>query len=205
MNWETLLCLGDSITFGARSYLGYPEICGSVLEKKLEKKWNVINHATNGFTTIDLVRSLNPELISYKQVFPSLISIMIGTNDIKNKTAISDFEIAYRQLLVKATLFSVNNNIVCLKIPRFTNKVFYPYHYDMNTKVKEFNLLIEKLAAEHGCRHFELNLSDDDFYDGVHFSSKGSTTAGHQLASYILKDKGFENFTDLSEITLSAD
>ena len=67
MNWETLLCLGDSITFGARSYFGYPEIAGNILEEKLSKSWNIINHSTNGFTTIDLIRSLNPVLTNYKQ------------------------------------------------------------------------------------------------------------------------------------------
>ena len=38
MNWETLLAFGDSITYGARSYLGYPEICGDILGGKLDKK-----------------------------------------------------------------------------------------------------------------------------------------------------------------------
>ena len=85
MNWETLLSFGDSITFGARSYLGYPEICGDLLGKKLQKQWHVINHATNGFTTMDLLRSINPMLSNYKASYASLITVMIGTNDIKNK------------------------------------------------------------------------------------------------------------------------
>ncbi|NQV02922.1 MAG: hypothetical protein HQ542_09770 [Bacteroidia bacterium] len=53
MNWETLISFGDSITIGARSYLGYPEICGDLLENILNKDWHVINHARNGFTTIN--------------------------------------------------------------------------------------------------------------------------------------------------------
>src|SRR5436190_23929773 len=104
MNWETLLSLGDSITFGARSYLGYPEICGDILGKKLDKNWHVINHSTNGFTTINLVRSLNSEMESYKNCYPSIITVMIGTNDIKMNVSIENFKIAYKQLITKLRL-----------------------------------------------------------------------------------------------------
>lgn len=41
MNWETLLCMGDSITIGSRSYLGYPEYAGHYLSTETNKKWNV--------------------------------------------------------------------------------------------------------------------------------------------------------------------
>jgi lysophospholipase L1-like esterase len=197
MNWETLLCFGDSITFGARSYLGYPEICGNILEKKLSKAWNIINHATNGFTTIDLIRSLDPVLNNYKAEFPSIITIMIGTNDVKNKTSLEDFSIAYSQIIVKARLIAVNNNIVLLKIPRFTKKVFYPYHFNMNETIMKYNEIIERLGKQNDIRTLALDLDDDDFFDGVHFSLKGSLTTGKQLASFILKDKGFEDSADL--------
>jgi lysophospholipase L1-like esterase len=198
MNWETLLCLGDSITFGARSYFGYPEIAGNILEENLSKNWNIINHSTNGFTTIDLIRSLSPVAPIYKQEFPSIITIMIGTNDIKNKTSIKDFTIAFKQVIVKAKLMSINNNIVIFNIPRFTNQVFYPYNFEMNTEVSRFNKVIETLSKENGLRTIDLILEDDDFFDGVHFSTKGSLSAGTQLAKFILKDKGFENTSDMS-------
>jgi len=198
MNWETLLCLGDSITFGARSYFGYPEITGNILEKKLSKKWNIINHSTNGFTTIDLIRSLNSVIYNYKQEFPSIITIMIGTNDIKNKTSIENFTIAYKQIIVKAKLMAINNNIVTFKIPRFTNQVFYPYNFEMNAEVSNFNNIIEALSKENGLRTIDLSLEDDDFFDGVHFSTKGSISAGKQLARFILKDKGLENTSNMS-------
>lgn len=198
MNWETLLCLGDSITFGDRSYFGYPEIAGSILEEKLSKNWNIINHSTNGFTTIDLIRSLNPLTTLYKEEFPSLITIMIGTNDIKNKTSLEDFKIAYSQIILKAKLMSVNNNIILFKIPQFTQKVFYPYHFEMNDTVKLFNKIIEELASANNLRTLQLELNDDDFFDGVHFSPTGSETAAKQLANFILKDKGFESTSDMS-------
>ena len=197
MNWETLLSFGDSITFGARSYLGYPEICGDILAKMLDKKWHVINHSTNGFTTIDLVRSINPMLANYKSSYPSLITVMIGTNDIKTNVSLNEFRVAYSQLIIKLKLLSIGNNILLIKIPRFTQKVFYPYNYAMNNQVNIFNICIEQIAKENNLRCFECDLADDDFYDGVHLNAKGSNTVANQLSTYILKDKGIEGTSNM--------
>jgi lysophospholipase L1-like esterase len=191
MNWETLLSFGDSITFGARSYLGYPEICGNILEKKLDKNWHVINHSTNGFSTMDLVRSINPMLENYRSSYPSIITVMIGTNDIKEHVGVNDFRIAYKQLIIKLKLLAINNNILLIKIPRLTQKVFYPYNFSMNEKIKEFNSCIELLSLENSLRCFDIDFADDDFFDGVHLNERGCNTAAVQLSDLILKDKGF--------------
>lgn len=198
MNWETLLCFGDSITFGARSYLGYPEICGNILQKTLQKNWNVINHSTNGFTTIDLVRSIDGNYANMQNVFPSIISVMIGTNDIKAVTEPEEFEIAYNLLITKLKLLAVNNNILILKIPGFTNKVFYPYTYSMNTRISIFNESIKRIADRNEIKCIELIFGENDFFDGVHLNSQGCFTAAHQLALHILKDKGIESTSVVS-------
>lgn len=198
MNWETLLSFGDSITFGARSYLSYPEICCDILSNKMNKSWHIVNHATNGFTTIDLCRSINPQLNNYKVLFPSIITVMIGTNDIKMNVNLEEFRIAYQQLIVKLKLLSVNNNIIVIKIPRITTNVFYPYNFSMNKKIIEFNGCIEELCKENSLRYIEFNFLDDDYYDGVHLNPKGCRTSGYQLANLILKDKGIETSSDMS-------
>ena len=192
------MSFGDSITFGARSYLGYPELCGDLLGKKLDKSWQVINHAVNGYTTIDLVRSIDPNLDNFRNCYPSIITVMIGTNDIKNDVSTENFMIAYRQLIVKLRLLSVGNNILLLKIPRFTRQVFYPYNFAMNERVSEFNQYIEELAVMNSLRTFGFRFEDDDFFDGVHLNEKGGHTAAIQLAGLILKDKGVESTPGLS-------
>ncbi len=198
MNWETLLSFGDSITLGARSYLGYPEICGDILGKHLGKNWHVINHSTNGFTTMDLVRSIDPVLSNYKNCFPGIITVLIGTNDIKNRVKADDFIIAYRQLITKLRLIAVNDNIILIRIPRFTQKVFYPYNFSMNDQIITFNAAIEDLGTENGLRCFDFIFSEDDYFDGVHLSPKGCHTAANQLSGLVLKDKGIENTAGLS-------
>ncbi len=198
MNWETLLSFGDSITFGARSYLGYPDICGDILGKKLEKHWHVINHSANGFTTMDLIRSIDPMLGNLKNSYPSIITVMIGTNDVKENISLDNFTIAYKQLIVKLRLMSVNNNIILFKLPPFTQKVFYPYNFSMNDQIMEFNVRIGELAKENMLRTYEFEFDEDDFFDGVHLNEKGCRTAAIQLTELILQDKGIESTPNLS-------
>jgi len=97
MNWETMLAWGDSITIGARSYLSYAEYAGNFLQKETKKHWHTPVHAVCGFTASDLNRSLTPELASQKSLSPSLLTLMIGTNDLKSPTDPELFRIAYRQ------------------------------------------------------------------------------------------------------------
>lgn len=192
MNWETLICFGDSITAGARSYLGYPEYAGNLLTGKLNKDWNIINYSANGLTTIGLVRSVNEQLSSLRCYDASMISVLIGTNDLKENITQEEFSIAYSQLVVKLKLICSSNHIVLIKIPRFIAGIMYPYHINMNEKLDQFNSVIEDIARKQKLKLFEFNISSEDFFDGVHLNESGSRKCGSQLAQFILSDKGIE-------------
>lgn len=185
LNWETLLCLGDSITIGARSYMGYPEYTGAILENKTQKKWNVINHAVSGYTTIDLLRYVDSSWSHLQQTNPEVVTIMIGTNDIKTNTKDSDFEIAYKLLVVKAKLLQKNSNIILFEIPQLENGVMLPYTIDMNSRIDSFNSIIERIAEEEGLMMHKFNQKEEYFYDGVHLNNQGSASWGDQLAEFI--------------------
>lgn len=190
MNWETLICFGDSITAGARSYLGYPEYAGHVLSAHLKKEWNIINYSANGLTTIGLVRSVNEKFHSLNSFNASMVSVLIGTNDLKENITAEEFEIAYSQLLVKLKLICKSNHILLIKIPQLPAGVMYPYHFNMNEKISLFNGVIETIAKKHHLKVFEFNISGDHFFDGVHLNEAGSKVCGTQLANFILRDKG---------------
>ena len=190
MNWETLICFGDSITAGARSYLGYPEYAGDALKKNLNKEWNIINYSANGLTTIGLVRSVNEKFSSLKSFDPSMISVLIGTNDLKENITEEEFRIAYSQLVVKLKLICKNNHIVLIKIPNLPAGVMYPYHFNMNEKIILFNNVIGQIASEQDLKVFEFDIPNDHFFDGVHLNESGSKLCGSQLAKFILLDKG---------------
>jgi|SRR5450432_1119513 len=189
MNWETILCLGDSITIGSRSYMGYPEYCGSILSKRTNKFWNVINHATAGFTTIDLCRSVSNNVANLKVFNPEIVTIMIGTNDLKRNTTASEFEIAYQQLLIKAKIINQNSNITLIEIPDLKEGVMLPYTLLMNNNVRIYNEIIRELATKMGARSIFISTELDDFFDGVHLNESGSKKWGMKLANMLVSER----------------
>ena len=193
MNWETYIAFGDSITIGARTYLGYPELVGNTLSIRLSKKWNVINHSVSGFKAIDLARYIDTHLSSLKEHKASVTSILIGTNDIKEKTDIEDFKIALNQIIIKSKLLTINKNVIIFAIPKFHKGIMYPYSIDMNETITGFNRVISQLAEEHEIRFVELNHTEKDFLDGVHLNRTGIETFANQISRYILRDKGIDH------------
>lgn len=187
MNWETLLCVGDSITIGSRSYLGYPEYCGNQLSIETNKIWNVYNHAVAGYTTVDLMRSIDQNLSNIKSCKPEIATILIGTNDLKRNTSLDTFRIVYEQLITKVLLIVGNNNIVLIEIPKLMEGVMLPYRLDMNLLVDEYNIIINSIAKQRNLLVCKLDTKQDDFYDGVHLNDKGSKMVGNQIAENILK------------------
>jgi lysophospholipase L1-like esterase len=187
MNWETLLSLGDSITIGSRSYLGYPEYCGNFLSNETKKNWNVINHAVAGYTTIDLCRSIDKVYFNLKNAKPDIGTILVGTNDLKSKTSPKIFKISYEQLVTKLRLILGNNNIILIEIPKLINGVMLPYTIGMNELVEEYNKIIFSIAQENGLMYVKLEYKADLFFDGVHLNELGSEVVGKQISNYILK------------------
>ncbi|MEP7146351.1 MAG: SGNH/GDSL hydrolase family protein [bacterium] len=192
MNWETLMCFGDSITIGARSYCGYPEYACDYLESELGNKWNVINQAKSGYTAMDLHRDISNNFSNLSAFTPSIVTVLIGTNDIKNNTSEQDFKIAYNQVIIKAKLIAMKQNVLMIKIPHLPVKVMYPYNFKMNEKITEFNDLLSALAIDHNVRITDFSISEEDLFDGVHLNNTGSRNFGRQLAQYILLDKGID-------------
>jgi len=190
MNWETILFLGDSLTFGARSYLGYPERCGALLSDKLAKDWNVVNHATNGFTAIDLARSMDGNYVSLASQTPVISFILIGTNDAKTGTSNENYTIALEQIIVKSKLLTLNANVRVLKIPQLAKGVAYPFDTEMNIRIHEYNQIIDVLAAKHGIKSVAIELDDAHFYDGIHFNEAGILVFAEGVAHSILKERG---------------
>lgn len=190
MNWETYIAYGDSITIGARTYLGYPELVGNSLSNHLSKQWNVINHAVSGYKAIDLCRYIDKYYSILKDQQSSISTILIGTNDIKEHTRPEDFRIALTQVIIKVKLLTVNKNVIILSIPEFHQGIMYPYSIGMNEQIREFNHIIKHLAEQHRIRFLELLHTASDFVDGVHLNNKGIETFSNQLTATILKDKG---------------
>lgn len=205
MNWETLLAWGDSITIGARSYLAYPEYAGQILKERTDKHWHTPIHAVCGYTTSDLNRSLTPQMSAMTALAPSVLTIMIGTNDLKSATPSSAFAIAYEQILIKARMVLPSSQIIVLPIPEMVPGVMYPYRYSMNGDVRRLNDIITSLAAEHAIRTLSGSLPTEQFFDGVHLNEVGSRAVGQRIAEQVFLDRGLDEVDLLSSAFSGAD
>jgi len=105
---KTILCFGDSNTYGAAvgarpdDRYGYDERWPGVLAGALGTRWRVIEEGLNGRTTVrdDPVEGefrngkvyLQPCLFSHKPI--DVVAIMLGTNDLKARFNVSAHEVA---------------------------------------------------------------------------------------------------------------
>lgn len=79
----SIVCIGDSITFGFR--VRKTESWVSVLSKKIKE--NIINKGIPGNTTGEMIERFEKDVVEFK---PSKVLIMGGTNDVFLKTSIND-------------------------------------------------------------------------------------------------------------------
>jgi len=190
MNWETYISIGDSITGGARTYLSYPEKIASGLKQNLNKSWNLINISENGHNVIDVLRLIDKNYNSISSQLSGITTILVGTNDAKNNTSVTDFRIAYDLLVLKAKLFTQKENVILIEIPNFPKGIMYPYNYQMNDRIDIFNTVIKDIAKDQNLRTFKFALKEGDLFDGVHLSEQGVDNCSSQLLGFILGDKG---------------
>lgn len=81
MIYNTIFCIGDSLTYGARDEYnrGYPvELAKMLNDKDPSQFWVVINEGINGQRSGDILRRL-PSVLTYQEV--QVILIQAGTND----------------------------------------------------------------------------------------------------------------------------
>jgi lysophospholipase L1-like esterase len=192
MNWETLLCFGDSITIGSRSYLSYPEYAGEILRQKTHFEWNTFNFAKSGITSVELHRMIAVDFGHLKELSPELITILIGTNDAKKSTPVANFELAFRQVLLKAKLIAPNALLIVFSIPRLRKGVKLPYTMAMNETIDEYNKVIKKISGVFEASIIEPQLMDTDFCDGIHLNETGCRKLGEQITDYVLKLRGMD-------------
>lgn len=94
MIYGTVLCLGDSLTYGARSeYIrGYPEELSTLLTDHYKQNWSCINDGVCAETSTDILRR------AFKSIHfcgnlpgPKIGCLLVGTNDSKNPNYPQDF------------------------------------------------------------------------------------------------------------------
>ena len=204
---KTILCYGDSNTWGhdpaTKNRLGADERWTGVLQNKIGDQYKIIEEGLNGRTTVwdDPIEGYKN---GFKQIIPcieshrplDLITIMLGTNDLKKRFSVSAYDIA--KSVGKLVEIAQNSKsgpegkppeVLLMAPPPVSKFTVYAEILDAPAeKSKLFRKYFRDKASELGCDFLDtsehIKCSD---IDGVHFEVTQHQILGNVLASKILQ------------------
>jgi lysophospholipase L1-like esterase len=185
MNYQNVLCLGDSQTLGARTYGCYPLHLARLLSARSRYQWRAINRSRNGATARDLWFRLNEEVDGLLDTYQACV--LIGTNDVGEDKDEELFAEYYRQIL-RTLLVKKFRSIFCGSIPPVfaDGHAFFPR--GSLERRDRFNARLKGVVAE--CAEASVvpldHLGNDCYVDPVHFNERGNLAVAESFAAAIL-------------------
>jgi len=184
MNYQRLVCWGDSQTNGARTYGCYPLYLVQALNTRTRYCWSAISLCTNGHTARDLWFRLSTDLGSVDDAHQACL--LIGANDVGKQSPLDLFSEYYRQIL--DTLAIAGFKVVhCGEIPKLwpDGHAFFPQ--DSELARGDYNAAIQSIVGNSKiARLVEFPaLDESDFVDPVHFSESGNVAVAEAFANSI--------------------
>ena len=203
---KTILCFGDSNTWGHHAPLGdrFDEATrwGSRLRTLLGEEYRVIEEGQRGRTTVwdDPVENrlagltyLWPCLDSHAPI--DLVVIMLGTNDCKPYFGLHPQNIADGAArlvdMVQKCAFGPNNTapkVLLISPILITPSTFYPHLFSEREAVKShgFPAAYKDVAERYGCAFLDAaELAQPDPADGVHLTAEGHAALAQAVAQKV--------------------
>lgn len=176
MIYGTVLCFGDSLTFGARSeYVrGYPEELSLLLSEHFKQEWSCLNEGLNGQTSTDVLRRAFPVIRSFASLPGAKYGcFMVGTNDSKNP----DFPVELYKDNVRQVIRVFRRYDIKLLlgiVPPVDGRCMPCFDsIKSNEWIKNSNQAIQELAAEYKLAIVDFSDMKQYLTDGVHFNYEG--------------------------------
>ena len=184
MIWNEILCLGDSLTYGARDRYGrsYPAELGKILSEKTGEFYICHNYGINGETSSDLLRRSWGIMKSTRSC--KIMLLLIGTNDTKKPTPLP----VYRDNLRQIILSSRANGMTPI-VGTLPELEFSPYYQSNREYVDIYSAEIIKLSKELNFEVCDLSKMKKYLIDGVHFDNEGYTEVASRFADKVLDMK----------------
>lgn len=184
MNYQKIVCWGDSQTFGARTYGCYPLYLVRSLNHNSRYLWTAISFCRNGYTARDLWFRSGPDLLAIRDTPQACI--LIGANDVGNGTPVDLFAEYYGQLLNALTIAQFRV-VHCGEIPRIWPDGHAYFSQDSEQRRAEYNVAIEEVVSR--TRIAKLvrfaDLAPSHFVDPVHFSESGNLAVAEAFAASV--------------------
>ena len=178
MIWNEIVCLGDSLTLGARDPYNrcYPAELGSMLTQETGEFYYCHNFGINGERSSDLQKRAWGNISSRKDA--KIMISVIGTNDTQLKIPGEIYEDNIRQIVNIARVFGMYVIVGSVPDLGFTPLYFNPKY------IKLYNRVITTLSKK---MNFDVvDLSDIEMCDGVHFTHEGNIEVATRFKNHIL-------------------
>ena len=182
MIWNEILCLGDSLTYGARDEYGrsFPVELGKILSEKTNEFYICHNYGINGETSSDLLRRSWNILKSNRSC--KIATLLIGTNDTKGPTPLRIYEDNLRQIIL-----SIKANGMKPIVATLPELKFSPYYAENREWTTIYSGVIHDLSKKYNFRICELDGMGDYLIDGVHFGNEGYKEIANRFSKIILE------------------
>ncbi|MHB8903606.1 MAG: SGNH/GDSL hydrolase family protein [Patescibacteria group bacterium] len=187
--------LGDSLTYGVgtNNYNeSYPYlVAGNIAQKNNNQALTLYNYSWPGDKSSDLVEKFLDYAVSEQ---PTVITILIGVNDIHNQVPASVFRANYDLILYRLTS-ETNAKIYLISIPYIGSSklILPPYNFYFNYKTKQFNKIIKDLASKYKVEYIDLYSPTVNLFkkSGDHYApdSFHPSASGYALWGQIIYDR----------------
>tara|TARA_R100000458_G_C8263899_1_gene239175 strand:+ start:321 stop:875 length:555 start_codon:yes stop_codon:yes gene_type:complete len=181
MIWNEILCLGDSLTYGARDEYGrsYPAELGKILSEKTGEFYICHNYGINGETSSDLLRRSWNIMKSNRSC--KIMLLMIGTNDTKSPTPVDVYRDNLRQIILSAKANGMTPIVATLPELEFS-----PYYQGNRQYVDIYSDEVRSLSRKLNFLTCDMSGMGRHLVDGVHFGNAGYTEIARRFSDKIL-------------------
>ncbi|MAG26595.1 hypothetical protein CMI47_13715 [Candidatus Pacearchaeota archaeon] len=184
MIWNEILCIGDSLTYGARDRYGrsYPAELAKIMAEKTNEFYVCHNYGINGETSSDLLRRTWSILKSNRD--SKICLFMIGTNDTKKPTPLDVYEDNMRQIIL-----SIKSNGMIPIVATLPELEFSPHYAKNRNWIDKYNKVITTLSKSLDFLICPMNNLSVHLIDGVHFTHEGYKEIAKKWSKKILSLK----------------
>ena len=184
MIWNEIVCLGDSITYGARDEYGRsPTVeLSRIMTDQTGEVYICHNYGISGETSADLLRRSWRACSSHRGAKIALL--MIGTNDTQKAIPPEIYEDNIRQIV---TICKVNGmHVIVATLPALA---FTPLYYKNSSLIDEYNKIIVDLSAKMNYDVCDMSGVEKHYIDGVHFTNEGHKEIARRWAMTMLRSQ----------------
>lgn len=185
-----ILCVGDSLTHGARDPYGlhYPELLGRKLSAKYGQNWIGVEEGINGQKSADILRRFFKHLKSNREA--SEVCLWVGTNDAKRPGVPPGMFRENLESFVRMAKF-VRKPLFIGLLPGM--KGFGAPDYVDNSLIEAYNAEILDLVDKHNdplVWYVDLrDLPVGMFCDGIHLTHEGNQWAADKFMAVIERER----------------